>query len=122
MRHHRYLGLALAALGSMALLIPLAAGPQDRQQEILLQQAIQKEIVDGDLDTAIKMYRRILENPGENRTVAARALLQIGKCYEKLGSLEARKAYETLLAQYSDQREIATEARRRLTGNICSFL
>jgi tetratricopeptide (TPR) repeat protein len=87
MRHHRYLGLALAALGSMALLIPLAAGPQDRQQEILLQQAIQKEIVDGDLDTAIKMYRRILENPGENRTVAARALLQIGKCYEKLGRL-----------------------------------
>jgi Tol biopolymer transport system component len=48
--------------------------------------------------------------------VAAKALLQIGKCYEKLGSLEARKAYETLLKEYADQGDIATEARARLSA------
>lgn len=108
--------MAFAALGSIALLVPLAISPQDGQQEILLQKAIQKETVDGDLNAAIKMYRQIAENPGEDRAVAAKALLQIGKCYEKLGSLEARKAYETLLQQYSDQSEIATEARTRLAA------
>jgi tetratricopeptide (TPR) repeat protein len=75
-----------------------------RQQEILLQKAIQKETVDGELNAAIAMYRQILADPGEDRTVAAKALLQIGKCYEKLGSAEAPKAYEQLLSEYPDQR------------------
>ena len=116
MKHHRYLAMALAALGSIFLLVQLAAGRQDLQQEILLQKAIQKETVDGDLNAAIKMYRQIAENPGEDRAVAAKALLQIGKCYEKLGSLEARKAYETLLEQYADQSDIIAEARARLAA------
>ena len=97
MKQHRILIMALAGLAGMALLVPLAGGRQDRQQEILLQKAIQKETVDGKLNTAISMYRQILANPGENRTVAAKALLQIGKCYEKLGSADAPKAYKQLL-------------------------
>jgi Tol biopolymer transport system component len=116
MKQHRYLNMVLATLGAMLLLIHLAAGRQDPQQEALLQKAIQIETVDGDLNAAIKLYRQIVENPGENRTVAAKALLQIGKCYEKLGSLEARKAYETLLKEYADQSDIATEARTRLAA------
>ncbi len=116
MKQHRCLSTAFAAFGAMLLLIPLAAGRQDLQQEILLQKAIQIETVDGDLDNAIKMYRQIVENLGENRAVAAKALLQIGKCYEKLGSLEARKAYETLLEEYADQGDITMEARARLAA------
>jgi Tol biopolymer transport system component len=116
MKQHRYINMVLATLGAMLLLIPLAAGRQDPQQEALLQKAIQIETVDGDLNAAIKLYRQIVENPGENRAVAAKALLQIGKCYEKLGSLEARKAYETLLKEYADQSNIATEARTRLAA------
>jgi Tol biopolymer transport system component len=116
MKQHRYPSMVLATLGAMLLLIPLAAGRQDPQQEALLQKAIQIETVDGDLNAAIKLYRQIVENPGENRAVAAKALLQIGKCYEKLGSLEARKAYETLLKEYADQSDIATEARARLSA------
>ncbi len=116
MKPHRILVTVLAALGGIALLIPLAAGRQDRQQEILLQKAIQKEIVDGELNAAIEMYRQILANPGQNRTFAAKALLQIGKCYEKLGNAEARIAYERLLSEYPDQREVTTEARTRLAA------
>ena len=108
--------MVLTAFGALLLLIPLAAGRQDPQEEVLLQKAIQIETVDGDLNAAIKLYRQIVENPGENRTLAAKALLQIGKCYEKLGSLEARKAYETLLEEYADQNDIATEARTRLAA------
>ena len=55
MKHYRYLSMALAALGAFATLVPLAAGPQGGQQEILLQKAIQKEIVDGELEAAIKI-------------------------------------------------------------------
>lgn len=116
MKQHKYLSMVFTVFGAIFLVIPFVAGRQDPQQEILLQKAIQVETVDGDLNAAIKLYRQIVENPGENRTVAAKALLQIGKCYEKLGSLEARKAYETLLEEYADQSDIATEARARLAS------
>jgi Tol biopolymer transport system component len=55
--------------------------------------------------------------------VAAKALLEMGQCYEKLGNTEARKAYERLLRDYGDQNEAAAQARTRLaalSGKVAS--
>ena len=114
MRRTRCLGviLTLAFAGSGFLI----QSGSDRQQEILLQKAIQLETIDGDLNAAIEMYKQIISAPGANRAVVAKALLQLGKCHEKLGNTEARKAYEQLLREYADQGEIATEARTRLAA------
>jgi Tol biopolymer transport system component len=38
----------------------------------------------------------------------------MGQCYEKMGNAEARKAYERVIAQFSDQSEAVAEARRHL--------
>jgi hypothetical protein len=47
--------------------------------------------------------------------VAARALLQLGRCEEKLGHRkEADDTYRRLVAEYSDQRETAREATVKL--------
>jgi Tol biopolymer transport system component len=110
------IGTTLAAIFCVLFFCGGVPAQKNSQQEILLQRAIQKETVDGDLAGAIKLYKEILANPGGNRAVAARALLHLGQCNEKLGNAEARKAYEQLVSEYGDQTEVVAEARARLAA------
>jgi Tol biopolymer transport system component len=86
------------------------------EAERLLQKALQKETVDGDLKAAIDQYKEILSRRDASRAVAAKALFQLGQCYEKLGNVEARKSYEQLVREYADQADLAAEARTRLVA------
>jgi len=95
---------------------PSAPGQKNTQQETLLQRAIQKETVDGDLEGAMVLYRQIIAANGQNRAVTAKALLGLGGCLERLGQQEARKVYERLIAEYSDQAQEVTRARDRLAA------
>jgi len=97
----------------------LAANPsmqQNRSAEVLLGAALHQEEVEGNLEAAIETYKKILADYQDNRPLAARALLQMGQCYEKLGKDEARKAYERLVRDYPDQPEQAKLARSRLAA------
>ncbi len=107
--------LAVTILAGL-LTASVAIAQKDDQAEVMLQAANQKQLVDGDLEAAIQLYKNILANYSGNRAVAAKALLEIGRCYEKLGNTEARKAYERLLRDYGDQTEAADAARRRLAA------
>ena len=82
----------------------------------LFQQALVKERADGDLRGAIGLYERIVQEFSTDRALSAKALLQMGECYEKLGSTEAQRAYQQVLSNYADQAEIAAEARTRLAA------
>jgi len=93
-----------------------AIAQKDDQAEVLMQAAHQKQLVEGQLEEAIQLYKRIVQEHGGSRAVAAKALLEMGQCYEKLGNTEARKAYERLLNDYSDQNEAAAQARKRLAA------
>ena len=104
----------ILALASVLLATSIPASQKSNQLEVELKAAMNKELVEGDLQGAIEQYRSIVARAGANRAVAAKALLQMGKCHEKLGDAEARKAYEQLVREYSDQREAAAEARSRL--------
>lgn len=46
--------------------------------------------------------------------VAAKALIRMADCYQKLGDGEARKTYERVLRDFSDQKEAVTIARSKL--------
>ena len=94
----------------------LAIAQKDEQGEVMLQAAKQKQLVDGDLETAIQLYKNIVANYGGNRALAAKALLEMGQCYEKLGNTEATKAYERVLRDYGEQSEAAAQARARLAA------
>ena len=79
--------------------------------------AVYREIVHGDLKAAAAQYRAILGQSNVPRTVAARALYQLGQCLEKSGRLsEARESYTRLLREYGDQSAMASLARVRLRG------
>jgi Tol biopolymer transport system component len=82
----------------------------------LFQQALVKERADGKLEEAIKLYQRIVREFPKDRALSARALVQIGQCYEKLGNAEARKAYERVVREYADQPEPTKVARERLSA------
>jgi len=81
----------------------------------LFQKGLVQERTQGDLDEAIRLYQQIVEDFKDDRTLVAKALLQMGGCYEKLGRDEARKAYERVLREYADQSEPVSAARARLT-------
>ncbi len=82
----------------------------------LFQKALVKERAEGNVAEAIQIYQRIVQEFPGNRALAAKALIEMGQCYEKLGKDEARKAYERVLRDYADQNEAATEARARLAA------
>ena len=114
--------LTVAVLAGL-LATSLAIAQKDDQAEVLMQAAHQKQLVEGQLEEAIQLYNSILAKYSGNRAVAAKALVQMGQCYEKLGNTEARKAYEHVLRDYADQNEAAAQARARLavlSGNVAS--
>jgi hypothetical protein len=86
-----------------------ASGQKNGQAETLLQAARHKELVAGELEEAIGIYKKVLAEYAGNRPVAARALVG-------LGQQGAREAYERVLRDYADQSEAATEARARLAA------
>jgi Tol biopolymer transport system component len=117
MRHHSRVRLTLACLASFLALAGLATSRSaEEDPAVRLERAVQLETVDGDLETAIAEYEQIIENNGNSRALAARALLRLGGCYEKLGRREARKVYQRLVDDYADQSEQVSVARSRLAA------
>jgi Tol biopolymer transport system component len=115
MRFHKTAALVLALLLAMVVFTPGIAQQND-QAEVMLQAAQNKQLVDGDLSQAIQMYKKILSEYSANRPVAAKALVEMGDCYEKLGKSEALKAYQRVLRDYADQSAEASQARARLAA------
>ena len=100
-------------------LVAGAAAPAGRQAwaarpDVVLQSAAKAESIDGDLKKAIELYRTLVD--AKDRRVAAQALLGMGRCYEKLGDAEARKAYERVVREFADLSETAGQARARLAA------
>jgi Tol biopolymer transport system component len=103
-------GVALAAFLSVP---ATAAQPQDKA-EVALRVAMEKETVEGDVKAAIEQYKKLAQN--NNKSVAARALVRLGECYEKQGNADARKTYEQVLSKFGDQKDAVAEARARLAA------
>jgi Tol biopolymer transport system component len=96
------------------LLIALAAAAQTPQQ--LFEQGLVKERSEGKLQEAIQLYQRAAAAAGRNRALAAKALVEAGQCYLKLGNAESRKLFERVISEYGDQRESVALARAGLGG------
>ncbi len=107
--------MRLASVAVLACGLTLLGAPQKGgQQEVSLQRAIQTEMVDGDLRSAIEMYQKLAQS--RDRAIAAKALVRMGQCYEKLGDAEARKAYERVVRDFGDQKDLAETASARLAA------
>ncbi len=103
--------LRLTVVAVLSALVALQA----QSGQALFEKALAKERVEGNLREAIGLYERVAREYSSDRALAAKALFQIGHCYEKLGKVEARKAYERVLRDFGDQAQ-AAEARLRLAA------
>ncbi|MFH0989688.1 MAG: tetratricopeptide repeat protein [bacterium] len=110
----RIAGIFLLAL---ALCAPIAiATAQQNKAEQMYQQALYEMEGKGDYAKAIESLKQLMTQFPKEKTTAAKALLNIGRCYEKLGSAEAHKAYERVVRDFADQAEIVAQARVRLAA------
>jgi Tol biopolymer transport system component len=105
-----FLIAALSALFSIA-----EGAPQVDDPGVLLRAAIEKEEVDGDLQGAIDLYKEIISKYGGNQAIAAKAQLRIGYCYEKMGLMDAQKAFQKVIDNYPGQEKAVKEARDKLS-------
>ena len=87
---------------------------QQNKAEQLYQQALFEMEGKGDYAKAIESFALVMTKFPKEKATAAKALLNIGRCYEKLGNAEAQKAYERILIEFKDQTQVVAEARTRL--------
>ena len=101
-------------LAILLCLLMWVASAQSPTPGVRLESGIAKEDVDGDLKSAIEIYRTVANDQSAPRDVRAKALLRLAGCYEKLGR-QARQVYEQVVRDYADQ-PAATQARSRLAA------
>jgi len=83
----------------------------------LFQKALAKERAEGNLEEAIVLYQKVIEE-SKDESLSAKAQFRIGVCYEKLGKQKARlaqEAFQKVVDNYPGQLEIVRLAREKLT-------
>lgn len=77
--------------------IVASAAAQRPSPEELLGKGLHQEEIEGNCAAAIGTYKSAAEHPDADNTTAGRALLQMARCYERLGRGEARATYQRVL-------------------------
>ena len=105
----------IVAIGMM-LMMTAALSAAVQSGNDLYQQGLARETA-GDIKGAIQVFERIIRDFSSNRTLTARALLQLGRWSELLGQDHAPKYYERLIREFAnqpEQAELVAQASARL--------
>ena len=92
----------------------MLAAAQPKNSDAALGAARHLEDAEGNYPAAIEAYKKFLTQYGKDRALAAKALVRMGQCYEKLCDAESGKIYERVVREFADQASAVTEARERL--------
>ena len=112
----RRTGAALVLLAITGVLgtaqLAAAASPSE-----LLEQGIYSEETKGDVDAALKLYQQVVTEAKAGQAVAAQAQYRLGVCfYKKKNYAEANAAFEKLLKDYPDQKDLIALANKYLAS------
>lgn len=83
----------------------------------LFQKALAKERGEGNLEEAISLYQKVVAET-KDESLAAKAQLRIGICYEKLGQKKAKlaqAAFQKVIDNYPGQTDTVKVAKEKLT-------
>jgi tetratricopeptide (TPR) repeat protein len=102
----------------VAVILPLGLAAGAESSSSLLEKGIYTEETVGDLDAAIKIYEKIIDEGKANRRFVAQAQFRRGQCLLKQGNKEeAEKAFSELVNQFKDspnQKKLVEKARKLL--------
>ena len=111
---HSLPALILAALVAIEPCVARAASTSE-----LLEKGIYTEETKGDLDGAIAIYQQLTAEAKTSQSLAAQAQLRLGQCLlKKKRDAEAAAAFEKLIQQYPDEKELVAKAREYLPTEI----
>lgn len=103
----------------VSLLIPLSLDSSALQNGYdLFQKALAKERGEGNLEEAISLYQKVIAET-KDESLAAKAQLRIGICYEKLGQKKAKlaqNAFQKVIDNYPGQTETVKVAKEKLSN------
>lgn len=92
-------------------------GADDSAAEDLYYKAWHAETGERDLGKAVALYQEVIDKHQDEVAVVAKAQLQLGACYEKLGDFDqAKAAYQKLIERFESQRELVEKAKARLSA------
>ena len=92
--------------------------PQPSLSE-LLEKGLYSEETKGDLDSAIQIYQQVLSGAKAGQALAAQAQFRLGMCYyKKKQHAEASAAFEKLVKDYPDQKDLVARAHDYLGGDL----
>src|SRR5215469_4853207 len=81
----------------------------------LLQSGILSQDTMGDVDSAIRIYRQILNGGPGMRLYAAQAQFRLGTCLLRKGdTAAATRAFEAVIRNFPEERELAARARESM--------
>ena len=90
----------------------IASAALAKSANVLLQEGLYAEEVDGDLDAAIKIYAQIIKDGSGQRSHIAQAMYRQGMCYlKKQQEQQAKLVFDELVAGYSDQTKIISKVK-----------
>jgi hypothetical protein len=111
---HSLPAILLAALVAIEPCMARAASTSE-----LLEKGIYTEETKGDLDGAIAIYQQLTAEAKSSQALAAQAQLRLGQCLlKKKRDAEAIAAFEKLIQQYPDEKELVAKAREYLPAEI----
>jgi outer membrane protein assembly factor BamD (BamD/ComL family) len=107
--------MIIRIVAAIVVLVAFCAVPAYAQSAAeLYERALVRERAEGNLKGAMLLYEKIIKEFPAKRDVAAKALLQLGTGYEKLGQPEkAATYYDRLIRDYPDQTHMVSEAQSR---------
>jgi hypothetical protein len=107
-------------LALVAMAIVLAAGPAAAASPSeLLEKAIYTEETVGNLDEAMKLYEQVIAEGKSSQEAAAQAQYRLALCYQKKGrEADAKAAFETLIENYPDAKDLVAQARKHLPSAL----
>jgi hypothetical protein len=104
------------ALIPIMLALASTAGAQKTPSAGLLEQGIYAEETIGDLNQAIAIYSKIIQDEKARRPEVAQALFRLAICHSNLGQKsKANQLVRQLMEEYSDQTALIAEARKLAT-------
>ena len=98
----------------LASTLPTIAFQEMQDHKVLFEKAKYTMETKADLKEAITLFESLITTYPNEKEYAAKAQLNIGLCYEKLGLKEAQKAYQKVLDNYPGQAQEIALARERL--------
>lgn len=114
----RYIIFVLLVGGALCQAQPAPAGATQVAESQALVQGLIAEEGEGNLESAIQSYQKVIERFDQQRPSAANALFRVAEAYRKLGRIEEAKAlYSRVVREFADQSELARLSSQFLFGS-----